>query len=192
MYDGTVTMSDPALVESFDLDEQTTAYILHDYDAGAPDWEGLGFVYRLSYDHARYDDVVCAGDMGDEVIPMDRIRDAWDQYRDMELVARYLRAFHGAVSVDYSEGLARDARVLAVVTGTQADAWGVERDSWPDLAGQALESVRPYFEGAVYGVVVVNTITGDEEAVWNVYDGTSDLSYCRETAEDIAPIGVTA
>ena len=192
MYDGTVTLADPNLVESFELDEQTTAYVLRDYDAPAPDWDGIGYVYSLSYDHDRYDAVICAGDGSDSSpIPVDTLREAWDRFKDGELVARYFRMFHGAVSVDYSEGLDRNARVYAIVTRSQAEAWGTE-DRADTLATEAIETVGAWFEGAVYGVIVVNSETGEEESVWGVYDSTPGLTYCRETAVDIAPIGVSA
>lgn len=191
MYDGTVTSEDPNLVESFDLDEQTKAFILHDYDAPAPDWDGIGYVYSLSYDHPRYDDVVIGGDYGDDPIPVDRLRDAWDRFGDGGLVARYLRMFYDAVSVDYSEGLTREGRVYAVVTRAHAEAWGTE-DRAATLASEALETVGAWYEGAVYGVIVVNTETGEEESLWGCYDTTPGLTYCRETAEDIAPVRVAS
>lgn len=190
MYDGTVTREDPNLVETFELDEQTTAYILADNDAELPDWDGIGYVYRVADDHPRYDDIAIAGDGGDSPEPVKTIRTAWDQFNDWDLVARYLRMFHGAMSVDYTSR--RDYTALAVVTGEQAAAWGCPGDMTPDLAAQALETYRQWAEGEVYGVIVVNSETGEEESCWGIYDGSPNLDYCHTTAVDIAPIGVAS
>lgn len=189
MYDGTITEPDPYLVTTFALDDQTTAYVVQDTDADAPNWDGIGYVYAVSNDHERYDSLVIAGDAQDSSpLPVSVTRDAWDRFRDWDVVARYLRMFHDAVSVDYSSSLDRGATIVAVVTRTQADAWGCsDRD---ELAGDALDVYRQYVEGNVYGVIVVNTVTGDEDSLWNVYDSSPNLDYCHTVAQDIAPIGV--
>jgi hypothetical protein len=184
-YDGTLTIQDPNLVTDWDVDEQTHAYVIRDVDAPAPDWDGIGSTYRQAYDHARYDDEITAeGGPG-----VDIIRQAWDHFRDSELTARYLRMFHGAVSVDYSESIFRDSRVWAIVTRANVDDWGVPADAVASLAADALEIVRQWAEGEVYGVIVANTDTGAEESLWSVYDATPDLRYCHEVAEEIAPTG---
>lgn len=189
-YDGTITLEDPNLVETIELDEQTTAYVLRDVGAECPDWDGIGFVYQLSYDHARYDSLMIAGDYGDQPIDVETLRAAWRRFPDHELVARYLRMWHDAVSVDYSTMIHRDAAVYAVVTYAQAQAWGVDDPSW--LAEQALETYRRWAEGEAYGVIVVNTITGEEERVWDVYDSSPGLDYCQMVARDIMPTGVAS
>jgi hypothetical protein len=188
MYDGTITLDDPNLVETLELDDQTKAYILRDIDEGCPDWEGIGFVYQLAYvDHnGLYDSLEIAGDEGDTIIGADILRAAWERFKDHELVARYLRIWHDAADVDYSTMIHRDANVYAVVTRSQAQAWGRE-DSTEGLAAEALETYRRWAEGEAFGVIVVNTITGDEESVWGVY-GTSDE--LEATARDIMPVGV--
>jgi hypothetical protein len=185
-YNGTITLEDPNLVTDWDVDDQTHAYVVRDVDAQAPDWEGIGTTYRIAYDHSRYDDV-----MTDESGPaVDVIRAASDRFADSELVARYLRMWHDVASVDYSESIIRDARVWCVVTRANLDAWGCED---PDgLAGQGLDVIRQWSDGDVYGVIVVNTVTGEESSLWDVYDPTPELDYCHSTAVDIAPIGVAS
>jgi hypothetical protein len=185
-YNGTITLEDPNLVETIELDEQTKAYILRDIDADAPDWEGIGFVYRLDYDHERYDSLMIAGDYGDQPLGADILRAAWERFKDHELVARYLRAWHDAADVDYSTMIQRDANVYAVVTHAQARAWGRD-DSTEGLAAEALETYRAWAEGEAYGIIVTNTITGEEESVWGVY-GTSDE--LEMAAREIMPVGV--
>jgi hypothetical protein len=188
-YDGTITLDDPNLVETIELDEQTTAYILRDVDAECPDWEGIGFVYQLAYDHHNglYDFVMCAGDEGDTIIGADILRAAWERFRDHELVARYLRMWHDAVDVDYSTMIHRDANVYAVVTHAQAAAWGRD-DSTEGLAAEALETYRRWAEGEAYGIIVTNTITGEEMSIWDVYGTPAEL---EATARDIMPVGVS-
>jgi hypothetical protein len=190
MYDGTITLDDPNLVETIELDEQTKAYILRDVDEEAPDWDGIGFVYSMAYvDHnGLYDSLVIAGDEGDTIIGADILRAAWERFRDHELVARYLRAWHDAADVDYSTMIHRDANVYAVVTHAQARAWGRD-DSTEGLAAEALETYRRWAEGEAYGVIVVNTITGEEMSLWGVYGTPDEL---EATARDIMPIGVAS
>jgi hypothetical protein len=186
MYDGTVTLDDPNLVDTIELDDQTTAYILRDVDAQCPDWEGIGFVYRLDYDHARYDSLMIPGDAGDEPVDAYDLRQAWDHFKDHELVARYLRIWHDAIDVDYSTMIHRDANVYAVVTRSQARAWG--REDMPEgLAAEALETYRRWAEGETFGIIVVNTITGEEMSLWDVYGTPGEL---EATARDIMPVGV--
>lgn len=189
MYDGMIHQQDPNLITSFELDEQTTAYVVRDVDAPAPDWDGIGYVVRIDLDHERYDCLAIAGDYGDEPLDVAALRQAWDRFRDHELVARYLRAFHDAVSVDYSTSILRDANVYAVVTRLQAAAWGVDLGLWGDLAGQGLEVYRQWVEGECVGIIVTNSETGAEESVWGVY---GDEAYWDTLARDIAPIGVVS
>lgn len=188
-YEGTVTFEDPNLLETIELDDQTKAYVLRDIGAECPDWEGIGYVYQLSNDHARYDSLMIAGDHGDSPISVDDIRAAWDKFRDHELVARYLRMWHDAISVDYSTMIHRDANVYAAVTRSQAKAWGFDHPAdWVGLASQAIETYRRWAEGEAYGLIVVNTVTGEEDSIWGVY--ATSVDELETVARDIMPIGV--
>jgi hypothetical protein len=98
--------------------------------------------------------------------------------------------WHDVVSVDYSTE--PDSTTYSLVTRAEAEAWGCEPDMWDDLAGQALDTVRQWREGEVYGVIVVNTLTGAEDQLFDVYDSSANLDYCHMVAQDIAPIGVAS
>lgn len=188
IYDGTLTVPDPDLIESWDVDgyDNVTAYLLRDTDAEPPEGDGIGYVFRISYDHPRYDDVAISGDYGDTGAPalLEAIRAAWDRFRDWQLLERYLRMWHDAVSVDtLSRG---DYTAVAVVPREHSSAWGMSPDTLESLAADALEQYRAWADGEVYGVRVVNTATGANDALWRVYDASPGLTYARTVADDLA------
>lgn len=191
-YNGTVTHEDPNLVVSWDLDEQTRAYILRDTDAPAPDWDGIGYVFRVYYRSSWGMDVLVSGDYGDTGARDvgDAIAAVWHESRDWEHGGRYLREFHDVVDYDYDTSVDRDGTVVAAVTRDQATAWGLEDPA--GTAAGALDVYRQYAEGDVYGVIVVNTVTGDQDSLWEIYDSSPGLDYVRTVAADIAPIGVAS
>lgn len=188
-YDGTITMSDPGLVHEFDdMPTGFKAYVVVDPDAQCPDWDGLGYVYRIDHGGARYDDVAIAGDYGDNGADVGPVREAWDRFGDWELVARYLRMFHNAVSVSVLNR--RDYNAVAVVTRTHAETWGCDPIAWPTLADNALAVYEQWADGNVYGVIVVDTVAGEEYALWDVYDDAHDYAYCRTVADELMPAGI--
>lgn len=187
MYDGTLTITDPQLVtELEEMPDGVRAYVLQDVDATAPDWDGIGYVYRIGY-RSRDDETIVSGDGSDRApMPADVVRTAWDRWRDWDTVARYLRAFWDVVSFDYDSSADRGATIVACVTAAHVDAWGTTPDQTPGLAREALEPVRAWLEGDVYGVRVVNVDTGADRDLWDVYDWTVGRESLRGIALELA------
>lgn len=186
-YDGTVTIPDPYLVAVLDdMPDGIRAYVRTDLDASAPDWDGIGYVYRIGHGGARADDMIVTGD-GHETAPMPvgTVRAAWDRYRDWTLVGRYLRAFHDVVSFDWADSADRDGTLVACVTRSHVAWWGVMPSGVADLARDALDIVGAWYDGSVYVVTVVDTTTGAERSLCDVYDSSPDGRYLREVARDL-------
>lgn len=188
-YDGRMTISDPNLVaELDDMPDGYRAFIVADHDAQCPDWEGIGYVYRIDFASARGDQTMITGDATDTAPDVSVLRKAWDRYRDWETVARFARIYLDAVSVDTLDR--REYTAVAVVTRTQATAWGNPPAAWPNLARQALRVYEQWADGNVYSVIVTHAETGAEESLSDVYDDSADWQYCREVAAElIAAIG---
>lgn len=65
---------------------------------------------------------------------------------------------------------------------------GIALTGAPDperAAREDFETFRQWIEGEVYGYIVAEG-TENEESLWCIYDGTHDLSYVKEEANEIA------
>ena len=186
-YDGTITITDPSLMtELADMPDGYAGYVLQDDDAPAPDWDGIGYVFRIGYG-SRDDACLVSGDAGDaSPMAVETVRAAWQRFRDWDTVARYLRAFWDVVSFDYDSSADRGATIVACVTAAHVDAWGTTPDQTSRLAREALEPVRAWLEGDVYGVRVVNVDTGADRDLWDVYDWTVGRESLRGIALELA------
>lgn len=81
------------------------------------------------------------------------IKAAWEHFRDMELVERYLRMFWDVVGFAYFD--TEDSKVINVVTVADLNIWGwdtEDRTKWPakDPAENNLDEWRAYVDGDVY------------------------------------------
>lgn len=186
-YDGTITIADPSLVtELADMPDGYAGYVLRDDDAPAPDWDGIGYVFRIGYG-SRDDACLVSGDWGDaSPMAVETVRAAWERFRDWDTVARYLRVFHDVVSFDWSSSIERDGTVVAAVTRAHVDAWGTTPDQTSRLAREALDVVEQWVDGCVYVVRVVDTTTGHDADMCGVYDGTPGREYVRSVAAELA------
>jgi len=95
----------------------------------------------------------------------DAIKAAWDHYRDMKLVERYLRIFEAVRGFDYFD--TRDGKYINCVTDYDLRMWGWEEGDTRDPAEHNLDEWRHYYEGDVYFVAVEKCMswhTDDEDA----------------------------
>jgi hypothetical protein len=193
----TLTVPNPDLVGTLDgMPDGFTAHVLWDSDAPCPDWDGIGYVFALSYLSGR-NECLISGD-GDDRHPMDAdlVAEVWDRAHkdnrygwDLPKFARLMR-FHGASSVAYDTGIDRNAVIVAVVTKRQADAWGCPRRLRSTLAAEGLSVFRHWAEGSVYGVVVTRESDGEDVSLWGIYDDSPGQTYLREVAiELVAELG---
>lgn len=120
---------------------------------------------------------------------------AWEQWHDFDMVARYLRVFHGAVAVEEWTGNGRGegGRIIGIVTReTMARefaelgyAW--TKDSAQVVVASEIEIYRQWTAGEVYGVVVTAP-DGREESLFGIFteNGGTDVPYLRQVAEDLS------
>lgn len=195
-YTGTLTITDPGLVETInDLPEGYTGYVRVDEDAygdSPRDWApNVATIIQRN-------DRRGAVDEPDARLDEARDRWSWTKYAslvggnrsdraikavgDEGMVARYLSIFRPdiALYVDHwSAG--RDLFGWGYIT---AEAWeeGGYTIAPQDVFDQEVEIFRQWADGEVYGVTVVNDETGEDASLWSVYDSPG---YFREVALDL-------
>lgn len=175
-------------LEEWATDAGFTARVVADYDAESPrEWDNLATLVQVDPGYIEPDG---PSDVSDSVM------DAWDRWRDVDTVARYLRLFHDAAAVDSWDATGPAAfnhgHVIAFVTREAMDRdWG--RGQWTRVdaarvVSGELGTYRQWCEGEVYGVVVTDDDTGNEWSTWGIYtvDGRTDDPYLRDVAEDCA------
>lgn len=178
MYDGTVTMTDPALVATITSDELTSmpdgfvAYVRYDSDAEMPRGNGVNICTMVSVSSRHID-------IDDDDAGLGRIRDHYGNTRDSEaLVRRYLSIFRPDV-LFYSHRDAYDIDGGNVYGYITADRWtemmgdteptqDVLRDAWH----AELSEYGRWARGEYYGVTVVNTNLTElaEVSLWGIDD----------------------
>jgi hypothetical protein len=168
MYDGTVTTRDPDLVETYELDDGRTAYLLYDRDTPNP---------RGDYDHASvmvqcssgYLDIDDAGQVGDGIAHWCGTGD-YVRHRDCDaLVERYARMFCDVAAFTRWDGRADRS------DGSWGYAWltreTVQREGITDPATYLDGEVAEYAAwaaGECYGVIV-NDADGEEvDSLWGL------------------------
>lgn len=159
------------------------AAIHHDQDAPSPRESGtiadlvqFDSHYRQPDKHV---DLVCT------------LVDAWERWRDEDMIGRYLVLFHDIVAWDYITPQ-DEGRVFGYVTrDAMTEAW--DGGEW--TAAQAkqvvrneLELYRAWAAGEVFGVEVTDPRDGCAESLWGIFtaDGSTDDEYLRQIAEDLA------
>lgn len=136
-----------------EFDPRLVAVVSRDDYAHAPDDEGMAPTCVIG-DYTSADADLYA-----------IVHNAWWHYHDHDLVARYLRMFHGAISVDWQNYGQRDeATIYAVVTAEWAESMGITRTGtpgqtlaeWAESATSAtLAEWKAYNDGDVYSVGIL-------------------------------------
>jgi hypothetical protein len=163
-YDGTRTIQDPDLVETYELDDGRTAYLLYDQDTPNPrrDYNHTAVMVQLSSDYVDLDD---PGDVGPAISQWCGNRD-YVRHRDCdELVERYARMFCDVVAFTRWSGQGGQS------DGSWGYAWITRESANRDLGGDAdadaaldgeVSEYQSWAAGECYGVIVTDA---DGEAV---------------------------
>lgn len=117
---------------------------------------------------------------------------AWNHFRDMELVSRYLRICFDVMDVDYFD--TDDAKFVNVVTRADLVMWGWDPDdraSWPQHddgtpyrpTENNLDETRAWADGDVWGISVEKCVT------WTTDDAELDDQNTWEELPDSAVWG---
>lgn len=182
MYDGTVTHADPNCIESWEMDNGMTGYMVYDHDNDSPrNWGREGACVILDRSHAE------SLDGKDTDSRHDAMRSALAHYgNNLDMVSRYLSIFHDAAAVDTT--CATHTRggwtVYGMVTRAECESAGI--DDPKGYIRSELEIYRQYAEGEVYGVIVSDPETGQDRSLWGIYDDWP-YNYARtEVAKDLA------
>lgn len=177
MYNGTITISDPLLVEEITegLPEGIRAFVTYDQDAENP---------RTWYDHSTAlvrtnTDTIEPDGNGDWRHSV--TRDALEHFgHDFDLIARYLKMFHDAAAVVVEDCGAYRTYNPVIGWITEADARELAR-SPEDVVKSDLEEYRQWAAGEVYGVIVTDEKADpseNEAAIGGIYDDF-DFSHIR-------------
>ena len=171
-YDGTITRQDENLVMTGELKDGRKVYVLRDMDAESPDsWENVVELTLVGESERHY----ALGTSDPYVTEAHgRFRDCSLTYRHDtdDAVARYMRIFHNSevMSVSLQDGNEWADGYLVL---DMADAWeGI--DVQVVLKGMA-DTWQQYFSGDVYGYIVVNEETGEEDSCWGFYGEPDEL-----------------
>jgi len=174
-YDGTFTTTtqDPALTMTGELEDGRKVYVLRDQDAESPDaWDGTPVNLVL---------VRSAGHGYTFGTSDPYVTDAHDRFTHGSLanwhdtgeaVARYMRMFHNSAVLEVS---LQDGNEWAdgYLVFDMADAW--EGIDVPAVLKGTAETWQQYFSGDVYGYIVVNEETGEEDSCWGFYGEPDEL-----------------
>jgi len=183
-YDGTITTHrpDPALVMTGELKDGRKVYVLRDMDPESPDtWENVVELTLVGESERHY-----ALGTSDPYVQAahDRFRNgvtSWHNPRMArmcptvdtdDVVARYMRIFHNSevMSVSLQDGNDWADGYLVL---DMADAW--EGIDVPAVLKGMAETWQQYFAGDVYGYIVVNEETGEEDSCWGFYGEPDEL-----------------
>jgi hypothetical protein len=146
-------------------------------------------------------------------VSADRLGEAWKRFGDLDLIARYLRMFHGATTVERIEVNFYDA-YLMFDTPEWRKHVGLDKGQPVSVAGEASEW-RAWLEDDVYGIVterrvqtettVRDTETGElireditpdwdeTDAVWGFYGRKYAEQAARDTLKgELTPEGMCA
>lgn len=162
-YDGTVTVNDPSLVESFDLPDGRTAYLLYDQDTPNPrdDYDHAAVMVQLSHRAIDLDD-------GDDIGAAAR---HWEYHRDRDtLVERYARIFGDAAAFtrwDTRGNGGGESWGYAWITRETADREGDRWDAAAYLDGEVSE-FQSWAAGEVYGVIVTDADGEETDSLWGL------------------------
>lgn len=181
-YDGTRTIQDPDLVDTFDLDDGRTAYLLYDQGCESPRGNA-GNVTTIVQMSDRYLQVDPSGDMADAI-------NHWAQRGDPDmddLIERFGRIFCDvAAFTRWSGQAAQSDESWGYAWITRAD---VDRDLSPDADLDAaldaeLGEYLDWAAGECYGVIVTDADGEEIDSCWG-FIGT-------DYAEKVARSGLDA
>jgi len=171
-HNGTITTTrqDESLVMTGELTDGRKVYVLRDADPQSPDnWENVVQLTLVGYGASQY--TLGTSDT--------YVTEAYDRFRNGipsrlgtvdtdDAVARYMRIFHNSAVLPVSlHGSCQSDWADGYVVLDLADA--------EDVGGRAnvqsaLKSIadewQTYFSGDVYGFIVVNEETGEEDSCW--------------------------
>lgn len=161
-------------VDTWSLDGGLTARVVVDEHVESPrDWDNVATLVQLSDDYHQ----------PDPTSPLaDALRHAWQRFHDLDRVARYARAYLGAVAIDAWDDPTSASRVLGIITDVDA-----AREHLPNPAATLraeLDTYRQWATGCVYGVIVTAP-DGRDASLWDCYDSGHGFPYLRDVATDL-------
>lgn len=163
-------------IETWETDDGYTVEVFADDCPESPrEWSTAATLIQLSGDYVQ----------PDSDAPVTEVLAAWERWHDVDMVARYLRLFHGAVAVETWDDPRSSSRIIGYVTRAAMD------DGWPNgwdgsdahgIIAAELEIYRQWCDGQVYGVEVTDS-DGRSASLWSIYtkDGSTSDPYLRET-----------
>ena len=183
-YDGTRTIQDPDLVDTFDLDDGRTAYLLYDHDCESPRGNA-GDVSTIVQLSNRYLD---ADDPGDVAPALERwVGTSWGYRRHNDadvLVERYARMFCDVVAFtrwDGQGGQSDGSWGYAWLTADAAREAGLPfgEHTVEDALDSEVSEYAAWAAGECYGVIVTDADGEEVESCW----GFIGYDYAVKVAE---------
>lgn len=169
-YTGTITMTDPMLVEEIEVPEGYQAFVVYDQDASSDSPRGwAGNVATIINGNNRLNEID-TDDAG--------LREARGRFTEIGM-RRYIAMFRPdiALYVDYWSAGRENYGWGYVTTEALADQ-GLDATEAERCFYAEVEVYRQWAEGEVYGVIVNHEESGQEASLWGIYDDSGD--YIRE------------
>lgn len=165
---------------------------------GRPDGDFFGTVIWLDDQTGKHTEVFAHAFQQERAAEgfAESLSHAWQHYRDMELVERYMRMFHGVVGFDYLDR--PDSKFVNIVTRADLEIWGWDPDdpsSWPKHDDGTtyhpqegnLKETEAWADGDVWGVRVEKNVTWstddedyDDHDSWELVPDTDVWGYFGE------------
>ena len=175
-YNGTLTttQTDPSLAMTGELTDGRKVYVLRDDDPESPDnWDNVVELTLVGNGARHY-----ALGTSDTYVT-----EAHDRFTSGSLanwhdtgdaVARYMRMFHNSAVLEVTlTGNSQGDWAAGYLVLDLADAW--EGCDVPAALEGMAETWQQYFSGDVYGYIVVNEETGEEDSCWGFYGEPDEL-----------------